>query len=181
MRKSFWHPGRPSRPGYPFFGTAPMIQELRDKLASEIEQLSYELNITLPQAIAQAVELGDLRENSEYKAALERQQFVQARLGQLHQRMSQLQQMSTSAPVDRAGLGSRVTVEDLSTGETESYTLVLGEMADFDLGHVSLGSPIGRALKDRKSGDEVELRLPTMVRQLRVVEVITVHDTPPRE
>ena len=50
-----------------------MIREMREKLSGEIEQLSYELNVTLPQAIATAVEMGDLRENSEYKAALERQ------------------------------------------------------------------------------------------------------------
>ena len=61
-----------------------MIQEMREKLSREVDELSHELNVILPQAIAQAVELGDLRENSEYKAALERQQFVQARLGQLH-------------------------------------------------------------------------------------------------
>ena len=59
-----------------------MITEMREKLSREVDQLSHELNVLLPQAIAQAVELGDLRENSEYKAALERQQFVQARLGQ---------------------------------------------------------------------------------------------------
>ena len=56
-----------------------MLREMRLKLSSEIEQLSHELNVVIPQAIAHAVELGDLRENSEYKAALERQQFVQAR------------------------------------------------------------------------------------------------------
>ena len=67
-----------------------MIREMQEKLGREIDQLSHELNILLPQSIAQAVELGDLRENSEYKAALERQQFVQARLGQLHQRLNQL-------------------------------------------------------------------------------------------
>jgi transcription elongation factor GreA len=67
-----------------------MIHEMREKLSREVDQLSHELNVLLPQAIAQAVELGDLRENSEYKAALERQQFVQARLGQLHQRLNQL-------------------------------------------------------------------------------------------
>lgn len=153
-----------------------MIREMREKLGREIDELSRELNVTLPQAIAQAVELGDLRENSEYKAALERQQFVQARLGQLHARLNQLTQLaSTEAPTDRVGLGSRVTVLDLETRETDTYMLVLAEMMDIDAGHISLASPLGRALKDRQEGEEISLRLPAGMRQLRVVEVITVH------
>jgi transcription elongation factor GreA len=152
-----------------------MIREMREKLSQEVEQLSHELNVTLPQAIATAVELGDLRENSEYKAALERQQFVQARLGQLHQRLSQLSEMTSYSPTDRVGLGSKVTVEDLKSGETETYVLVLGEMADFDLGHISVASPLGRALKDGKMGDEVDLRLPNGMRRLRITDLVTVH------
>jgi transcription elongation factor GreA len=148
---------------------------MREKLSQEVEQLSHELNVTLPQAIATAVELGDLRENSEYKAALERQQFVQARLGQLHQRLSQLGEMTSHSPTDRVGLGSKVTVEDLKSGELETYVLVLGEMADFDLGHISVASPLGRALKDGKLGDEVDLRLPNGMRRLRITDLVTVH------
>lgn len=154
-----------------------MIQETREKLGKEIEALTYELNVTLPQAIATAVALGDLRENSEYKAALERQQLVQARLGQLHQRLEQLSQLSgTPAPTDRVGLGSRVTVVDVETEESETYQLVLAELMDIDAGHISLGSPLGRALKDRKVGEEVTLKLPTMVRRLRILQLVTVHE-----
>jgi len=157
-----------------------MIQELREKLGKEIEQLTYELQFTIPQAIRQAVELGDLRENAEYKAALERQQFVQARLGQLHARLQQVSQLANhEAPSDRIGLGSRVRVVDLETSEEEEYMLVLAEMMDLDAGHISLASPLGRALKDRQVGDEVSLRLPTMVRRLRVVHLVTVHDAAP--
>jgi transcription elongation factor GreA len=152
-----------------------MIEELKRKLAKEAEQLQHELNVTLPNEIRTAVEHGDLKENSEYKAALERQQFVQARLGQLHQRLSQLSQMSGHSPLDRVGLGSKVTVVDVATEEQETYVLVLGEMADFELGHISVGSPLGRALKDRRMGDEVELRLPAGARRLRIVELLTVH------
>ncbi|HEY8062687.1 MAG TPA: GreA/GreB family elongation factor [Gemmatimonadales bacterium] len=153
-----------------------MIRQMRDKLGKEIEELSFELAVTLPQAIATAVEMGDLRENSEYKSALERQQFVQARLGQLHQRLNQLTQLAnTEAPVDRVGLGSRVKVEDTKTGEEEEYTLVLAEMMDIDAGHISLASPLGRALKDRRVGEEVVLQLPTMRRKLRVTHLITIH------
>ncbi len=153
-----------------------MLREMREKLGKEIEMLSYELNVTLPQAIAHAVELGDLRENSEYKAALERQQFVQARLGQLHQRMQQIQHLAgTEAPSDRVGLGSRVTVLDLVTNEMEEYLVVLAEMMDIDAGHISLASPLGRALSDKRVGDEVQLKLPTMMRKLRVMQLVTVH------
>jgi len=154
-----------------------MLNEMRQKLSQEIEALSYELNVSLPQAIAHAVELGDLRENSEYKAALERQQFVQARLSQLHQRMQQVQQLaSTEAPTDRVGLGSRVKVVDTKTDEVEEYEVVLAEMMDLDAGHISLASPLGRALADRKVGEEVLLRLPTMTRKLRILELVTVHE-----
>jgi len=156
-----------------------MLNEMRQKLSQEIEQLSFELNVTLPQAIAHAVELGDLRENSEYKAALERQQFVQARLSQLHQRMQQVQQLAnTEAPTDRVGLGSRVKVIDLKTDEVEDFEVVLAEMMDLDAGHISLASPLGRALADRQVGDEVLLRLPTMTRKLRILELVTIHDIP---
>jgi transcription elongation factor GreA len=155
-----------------------MIHEMREKLGKEIEALSHELTVTLPQAIATAVALGDLRENSEYKAALERQQLVQARLGQLHQRLAQLAELAnTEAPTDRVGLGSKVTVLDLATDETETYQLVLAEMMDIDAGHISLASPLGQALRDRRVGDEVSLRLPTLTRKLRILELVTIHQS----
>ncbi|HXS24288.1 MAG TPA: GreA/GreB family elongation factor [Gemmatimonadales bacterium] len=151
---------------------------MREKLSREVDQLSHELNVLLPQAIAQAVALGDLRENSEYKSALERQQFVQARLGQLHQRLNQLTQLANAeAPTDRVGLGSRVTVLDLETNETDVYTVVLAEMMDIDAGHISLASPLGRALKGGKVGDEISLRIPTTTRKVRITELVTIHQT----
>ena len=154
-----------------------MIREMQEKLGKEFEALSHELTVTLPKAIATAVELGDLRENSEYKAALERQQFVQARLGQLQNRMQQLSQLANmEAPRDRVGLGTSVTVIDLETDEEETFMVVLSEMMDVDAGHISLQSPLGQALRERAVGDEVKLRLPDLVRKLRVVSMVTVYD-----
>jgi len=109
-----------------------MIEELKAKLGAEVERLQRELSITLPQEIKRAVEHGDLRENSEYKAALERQQFVQARLGQLRQRLSKLSQIDVAQiPTDKVGLGSEITVEDEKTGERETYSLVFGDAVEF--------------------------------------------------
>jgi transcription elongation factor GreA len=156
-----------------------MIEELKQKLGEEVEKLQYELNVTLPNEIRKAVELGDLRENSEYKAALERQQFVQARLRQLRERLSKLSSIDmTQIPTDRVGLGSHVVVQDEKTGVKEKYFLVFGDALEFDEGHVTMASPIGRALLNKAMGEIAFLRLPTMMRQLKVVELKTIHETP---
>ena len=155
-----------------------MIEALKQKLSDEVQRLQHELNVTLPNEIRKAVELGDLRENSEYKSALERQQFVQARLGQLHQRLSKLSQIDISQiPPDRVGLGSRVVVEDQQTKKSETYNLVFGDSMEFEDGHVSMASPIGKALVGKEVGDLVLLKLPSITRRLKITELFTIHET----
>ncbi len=154
-----------------------MIEALKAKLTEEVERLQYELNVILPGEIRRAVELGDLRENSEYKAALERQQFVQARLGHLRQRLSKLSAIDPAQiPQDKVGLGSRVVVEDKTSKTRETYHLVFGDAVEFEEGHVTMASPIGRALLGKSVGDEVLLRLPAATRHLLVIELYTIHD-----
>jgi transcription elongation factor GreA len=153
-----------------------MIEELKEKLELEANKLQYELNVTLPGEIRRAVELGDLRENSEYKAALERQQFVQARLGQLRQRLSKLSQIDVSQiPTDKVGLGSRVVVKDSNTGVEEAYHLVFGDSVEFEEGQVTMSSPIGRALVGMAVGELVMLKLPAATRRLEIIELKTIH------
>ena len=153
-----------------------MIEELKAKLGEEVEKLQYELNVVLPKEIRRAVEMGDLRENSEYKAALERQQLVQARLGQLRQRLSKLSSIDISQiPADKVGLGSRVVVKDEESGEREAYSLVFGDSVEFEDGHVSMSSPIGLSLVGKAVGETTILRLPARTRKLRIVELKTIH------
>jgi transcription elongation factor GreA len=154
-----------------------MIEQLKATLGAEAEKLQFELNVTLPAEIRKAVEHGDLRENSEYKAALERQQFVQARLGQLRQRLSKLSSIDVAQiPTDKVGLGSEVTVEDEATGSREKYSLVFGDSVEFEEGHVSMSSPIGLALVGRGVGDTTVLKLPAMTRKLKIVGLKTIHE-----
>ncbi len=155
-----------------------MIEELKAKLGEEVERLQRELSITLPAEIKRAVEYGDLRENSEYKAALERQQFVQARLGQLRQRLGKLSQIDVAQiPADKAGLGSEVTVEDEKSGERETYRLVFGDAVEFQEGHVTMSSPIGLAVVGKGLGEVAVLKLPAGTRRLKVVDLKTIHDS----
>lgn len=158
-----------------------MIEALKQKLTDEAEKLRFELNITLPNEIRKAVELGDLRENSEYKAALERQQFVQARLGQLTQRLSKLSSIDESQiATDAVGLGSKVVVQDTDTKDRESYHMIFGDAEDFDEGQVTMSSPIGRALLGKKIGELTTLKLPHRTRKLKIVELVTIHEAPDR-
>jgi transcription elongation factor GreA len=151
-----------------------MLEQIREKLEQEIERLMRELNVELPEVIRKAVELGDLRENAEYKSALERQQFVQARLNHLTQRMSELSRIDVGAmPRDRVGFGSRVRVMDFHLEEEVTFTIVAGDFIDLDLGHISMASPIGKGLLGAVQDQEVEVTLPMGVRRYRIVELRT--------
>ncbi len=151
-----------------------MLEDIRDRLEREIEHLSRELNFELPERIKKAVELGDLRENSDYKSALERQQFVQVRLGHLTQRMSELSQIDVDAlPHDRVGFGSKVHLHDLTLDEEVTFTIVAADFMDLDAGHVSMASPIGRGLMGARQEDEVTIQLPMGERKFRVLSLTT--------
>lgn len=154
-----------------------MLDRVIEKLQAEVEALNYELNVTLPKALEKAVAHGDLRENADYQAALERQGFVGARLSQLRARLVKLSQIDVSKiPTDRVGLGSKVTVRDKDTNDEESFELVVPDLMDIDLGHVSVASPLGSALVERKVGDVVTVRLPMGSRVLEIRHLRTLHD-----
>ncbi len=151
-----------------------MLEHIRERIEREIEDLTRELNVVLPERISKAVELGDLRENAEYKSALERQQFVQARIGHLSKRMSELAKIDVEAmPLNRVGFGSRVTIVDLELEEEMSLTLVAGDFMDLEAGHVSLESPMGKGLLGTREGQEVTIRLPKGERRFQVKAVVT--------
>jgi transcription elongation factor GreA len=154
-----------------------MIEAVKQKLQAEVEQLNHELNITLPEALKKAIANGDLKENGDYHAALERQQFVQARLSHLRSRLSKLSQIDLSKiPAGKVGLGSRVVVVDQATKEQEVYELVIPEAMDFEGGQISVSSPMGRAMLEKKPGDTVSVQLPAGTRKLKIVELKTFHD-----
>jgi transcription elongation factor GreA len=151
-----------------------MLDEIRTRIEGEIETLTHELNVLLPEQISKAVELGDLRENSEYKSALERQNFVQTRIAHLTLRMSELSKINVEAmPSDRVGFGSKVTIRDLEIEEDLTFTLVAGDFMDLDGGQVSMASPIGRGLLGARAGEDVTVQLPVGERRYNVRELLT--------
>jgi transcription elongation factor GreA len=151
-----------------------MLEEIRAKIEAEIANLSRELTVELPERIKIAMEHGDLRENAEFKAAKERQGFVEARLNHLTSRMTELSKIDvTQMAYDRVGFGSKVKIHDLELGEDFVFTITAGDFIDLDGGQVSLASPIGRGLLGAKAGEEVTVRLPAGERRYRILELAT--------
>lgn len=151
--------------------------KLTAKLESDLKQLERELRVDLPKEIKKALAMGDLRENAEYHAALERQSYVKARIGQLQARLAEISRIDKNEiPRDRVGLGSIVEVLDLKDDKEQTFEFVLPEEADPESGKVSLSSPIGRGFSGRREGEEISIEVPSGRRSYEILSVKTIHE-----
>jgi transcription elongation factor GreA len=147
---------------------------VKQKLEEEMQRIEHELRVTLPKEIQAALGQGDLSENAEYESAKNRQSTLQARFAQIQKRLADLSRIDvTGVPKDRAGLGSEVTVENLESGEEICYTLVIPELADGNKSFVSMASPVGKALMNRRVGDAVTITIPRGTLEYEVRRIVT--------
>jgi transcription elongation factor GreA len=145
------------------------------KFEDELQALERELKMELPKEIKRARELGDLRENAEYQAAKERQRLVEARIGMLQKRISEISMMNLERiPHGKAGFGSKVTLREKD--QELAYELVMPEDADVEKGLISTSSPIGRAILNKEEGDEVSVSTPNGTRRFEILKLITIHE-----
>ena len=153
------------------------MDAVRKKLKQELADLEEELHHKLPKEIQKAREFGDLKENAEYKAAMERQSFVSARIGQVLARMDEVDSIDLSKlPTDRVAYGSKVKLFDLDREDEIVYKLVTSEESDPDSGLLSTSSPIGQALIGKEEGDEVKVKTPKGWRNFEIADLETIHD-----
>ena len=149
-----------------------MSQEGYDKLVAELQELE---NVELPKvrdAIAEARDKGDLSENFEYHAAKREQ-------GKLLSRIRFKQKVLENARViyksllnnDCVGLLSQVEITNLANNAHMADTIVNSHEANLREGKISIKSPIGQALLNKKAGDVVEVRVPAGLRKLRIEDV----------
>ena len=151
-----------------------MLREVKQKLEEEVQRIEHELRVTLPKEIQTALGQGDLSENAEYESAKNRQSTLQARFAQIQKRLADLSRIDVAGvPKDRAGLGSEVTVENLESGEEILYTLVIPELADGNKSFVSMASPVGKALMNRRVGDTVTITIPRGTLEYEVRRIVT--------
>ena len=153
------------------------MDAIKKKLQTELDELEEELHFKLPKEIQKAREFGDLRENAEYKAAMERQSMVQARMLQLRNRLNEVESIDISKlPTDSIAYGSKVVLYDLERDEDITYKLVTSEESDPEKGLISTVSPIGQSLMGKEEGDEVKVKTPKGWRNFEVKRLTTIHE-----
>ncbi len=154
-----------------------MSEEIKLRLQGELDELESELRVHLPKEIKRALEFGDLRENSEYRAALDRQNVIKARIVELRQRISEIASIDLNRiPRGVASYGSTLVLYDGEKDEEVTYRLVTAEESDPQQGLISTTSPVGRSLMGKEEGDEVVVRTPAGARNFEIRQLRTLHD-----
>ncbi len=157
--------------------SAQLSADIKQKLQSELDELESELRVHLPKEIKRALEFGDLRENAEFRAALDRQNMVKARIVELRQRISEISSIDLSrVPRDRVSYGSTLILYDAEREEEVTYRLVTPEESDPQNGLISTTSPVGKSLMGKEEGDEVVVRTPAGARNFEIRRMTTLHD-----
>lgn len=139
-----------------------MTEQGAEKLRSELKELKTVTRPKISNAIAEAREHGDLKENAEYHAAREQQSFCEGRIKEIESKLADAQIIDVRKiePSGRVIFGTTVTLLNLESEETVRYQIVGEDEADVGVGKISVASPIARAVMGKHEGDEVVVKAP---------------------
>ncbi|TXH63527.1 MAG: transcription elongation factor GreA [Tolumonas sp.] len=151
----------------------PMTVRGAEKLREELEYLKTVQRPQIIQAIAEAREHGDLKENAEYHAAREQQGFCEGRIQEIEAKLSKAQIIDvTKLPkTGRVIFGSTVTVLKCDTEEEITYRIVGDDEADIKSGLLSINSPIARGLIGKEADDVAVVQTPAGKVDFEIISV----------
>ncbi|HRM15446.1 MAG TPA: transcription elongation factor GreA [Acinetobacter parvus] len=151
----------------------PMTPEGKAALEKELQQLKTVDRPRITQAIAEAREHGDLKENAEYHAAREQQGFCEGRIQDIEGKLGACQVIDVKEleQTGRVVFGVTVTIENLDTEEQKTYRIVGDDEADFKIHKISVNSPIARGLLGKNEGDEVKIVTPQGEVEYEIISV----------
>lgn len=139
----------------------PITRAGKDKIEEELNHLIKVEREKLKETIAEARELGDLKENAEYHAAKERQGIIEGRIAQLQGILARARVVDVSKiKSEKIVFGATVTLRDIEKESVVTYQVVGEDEADIRIGKVSFNSPLGRALIGKEAGDTVIVKAP---------------------
>ena len=143
-----------------------------DALRAELDELEGPGRREMAKRIKAARELGDLKENAEYHLAKDAQAHLETRIKRLRQRLGNAVVVEADTSASTFAFGRTAQVKDLESGETFTWTLVGATEADPAHGKLSAESPVGRAMRDKPVGEDVEFETPKGVKTYRVEELL---------
>ena len=151
----------------------PMTVQGAEKLRNELNELKSVKRPAVIQAIAEAREHGDLKENAEYHAAREQQGFIEGRIQDIEAKLSNAQiiDISKMANTGKVIFGSTVTILNLDTEEEVTYRIVGDDEADIKNNLISVNSPIARGLIGKSADDVVNITTPKGVVEYEITEI----------
>jgi transcription elongation factor GreA len=154
-------------------GKVPITARGAEKLRAELKQLKSVERPKVIQAIAEAREHGDLKENAEYHAAREQQSFIEGRIEEINGKLSNAEiiDVTTFGTTGRVVFGATVEVLDEDSGEETTYQIVGEDEADINEGMISVTSPIARALIGKEEGEVVEFQAPGGLKTYEILSV----------
>jgi len=143
------------------------------KLQEELDKL---MRVERPKVIKEieiAIEHGDLSENAEYTYGKEKQALIETRMRDLQERLSACEviDLENRPPPDRAVFGASVTIEDVDSGDRNTYTILGQDEVDISKGIISVTSPVGRALIGKEADDVVEVKTPNGLKEFEIIEI----------
>lgn len=151
----------------------PMTVQGAERLRQELHELKTVKRPRVIQAIAEAREHGDLKENAEYHAAKEQQSFIEGRIAEIEHKLAGAQVIDP-ALIDGDGrvvFGATVEIEDVESGARRTWQIVGDDEADVRENKVSVSSPLARALIGKSEGDSAEVQAPGGSRHYEIVAV----------
>jgi transcription elongation factor GreA len=140
----------------------PMTIGGEKRLREELDDLKTVQRPRVIEAIAEAREHGDLKENAEYHAAREQQGFIEGRIQELEGKLSTAQviDVTTITKTGKVIFGTTVDLINLDTDDEVRYQIVGDDEADIKAAKISVNSPIARALVGKEEGDVVVVITP---------------------
>lgn len=152
--------------------TVYMTEEGLEDLKEELHRLRTEERSRIADEIAEARTKGDLSENAEYDAAKEEQGKLETRIAKIEDTIARARIVDESTVDDsKAYILSDVTVENLDTGDVQTFTLVSEEEADLSENKISVDSPIGEGLLATEEGEEVSIDVPAGTVRFEVKDI----------
>ena len=142
------------------------------KLEDELHDLKVVKRKEVAEKIKEAREQGDLSENAEYDAAKDEQRDIEARIEEIEKILKNAEVVvEDEVDLDKISVGCKVRVYDMEFEEEMELKIVGSTEANSLQGKISNESPVGKALIGAKTGDVVDVKLPTGVMQYKILEI----------